>query len=151
MFGATPPNAPTVISPAISATGTVTPPISIGMPIQVGPGAADLSTFTPQNPLGLLISTADFNNSRPAQLYQWNLGIQYQAAQNLVLEAAYSAMRGNYLTSRVNLNQIPWSEAIRGFTAQADRLFPNVGNEVVMDSSTGNSFYNALNLRAENG
>jgi Carboxypeptidase regulatory-like domain len=149
VFGANPPNAPTVITPSISANGTVTPPTSIGTPIQVGPGAADLSTFTPENPLGLLIRTADFANSRPGQLYQWNMGFQYQAAQNLVFEAAYSAMRGNYLTSRVNLNQIPWAEAIQGLTSQADRLFPNVGNQVVMDSSTGNSFYNALNLRAE--
>ena len=149
VFGANPPNTPTVISPSVTATGTVAPPVSIGTPIQVGPSNADLSTFTPRNPLGLLIKTADFANSRPAQLYQWNLGFQYQAAQNLVLEAAYSAVRGNYLTSRVNLNQIPWWEAIQGFTAQSNRMFPNVGNQVVMDSSMGNSFYNALNLRAE--
>ena len=36
-----------------------------------------------------------------------------------------------------------------GFTSQSDRLFPNVGNQVVMDSSVGNNFYNALNLRVE--
>ena len=149
VFGANPPNTPTVISPSVSASGTITPPVSVGTPIQVGPSTADLSTFTPKNPLGLLIKTADFANSRPAQLYQWNLGFQYQAAQNLVLEAAYSAVRGNYLTSRVNLNQIPWWEATQGHTAQADRMFPNVGNQVVMDSSMGNSLYNALNLRAE--
>jgi hypothetical protein len=149
VFGANPPNTPTVISPSITATGTVAPPVSISTPILAGPSSANLSTFTPQNPLGLLIKTADFNNSRPAQLYQWNMGFQYQAMRDLVLEAAYSGLRGNYLTSRVNLNQIPWSEAIQGLTAQADRMFPNVGNQVVMDSSMGNSFYNALNLRAE--
>ena len=36
-----------------------------------------------------------------------------------------------------------------GFTTQADRLFANVGNQVVQDSSMGNNLYNALNLRAE--
>jgi hypothetical protein len=149
VFGANPPNTPTVVSPSVSATKTVVPPVSISTPIQAGPSNADLGTFTAQNPLGLLIRTADFANSRPALLYQWNLGFQYQAAQNVVLSAAYSGMRGNYLTSRVNLNQIPWSQAIQGFTAQANRLFPNVGNQVVMDSTMGNSFYNALNLRAE--
>ncbi|HMF79708.1 MAG TPA: carboxypeptidase regulatory-like domain-containing protein [Bryobacteraceae bacterium] len=149
VFGANPPNAPTVISPSVSATGTVTPPINSGSPIQVGPTSPTLSTFTAANPLGLLIRTADFANSRPAQVYQWNLGIQYQAAKNLVLEAAYSGMRGTYLTSRVNLNQIPFATALAGGNLQANRLFPNVGNQVVMDSSTGNSSYNALNLRAE--
>jgi hypothetical protein len=149
VFGANPPNAPTVISPSVSASGTITPPVTINSPIQVGPTSPNLSTFTPQNPLGLLIRTADFNNSRPAQLYEWNFGIQYQAFGNLVLEAAYSALRGTYLTSRVNLNQIPWATAIQGLTSQANRLFGNVGNQVVMDSSMGNNFYNALNLRAE--
>lgn len=149
VFGSNPPNAPTVITPSVSASGTLTPPMTLSTPIQVGPTNPDLSTFTPQNPLGLLIRTADFANSRPARIYQWNLGIQYQAMRDLVLEAAYSATRGTLLTTRVNLNQIPWERAMAGFTSQADRMFPNVGNQVVMDSSMGNNFYNALNLRAE--
>jgi Carboxypeptidase regulatory-like domain len=149
VFGANPPNAPTVISPSISATGTIAPPFSLGTPIQVGPMSPNLSTFTAANPLGLLIRTADFANSRPAQVYQWNMGIQYQAAKNLVLEAAYSGMRGTHLTSRVNLNQIPFATALAGHNLQQNRLFPNVGNQVVMDSATGNSSYNALNLRVE--
>ena len=149
VFGANPPNAPTVVTPAISATTTIAPPISINTPIQVGPMSPNLSTFTPQNSLGLLIRTADFNNSRPAQLYEWNMGLQYQATKDLVLEATYSGERGNYLTSRVNLNQIPWAEGIAGFTTQANRKFPNIGNQVVMDSAMGNNFYNAMNLRAE--
>lgn len=149
VFGSNPPNAPTVITPTVSANGTITPPMTISTPIQVGPTSADLSTFTPTNPLGLLIRTADFTNSRPAQIYQWNLGIQYQLAKDLVLEAAYAASRGTRLTLRVNLNQIPWERAMAGFTTQADRLFPNVGNQVVMDSAMGNNDYHALNLRAE--
>lgn len=149
VFGSNPPNAPTVITPSISASTTVTPPITISTPIQLGPTSADLSTFTPQNPLGLLIRTADFTNSRPALIYQWNVGVQYQLMRDLVVEAAYAASRGTRLTTRVNLNQIPWERGLAGFTTQADRLFPNVGNQVVMDSSMGNNFYNALNLRAE--
>ena len=149
LFGSNPPNAPTVITPSVSASATVTPPINISTPIQLGPTTADLSTFTPQNPLGLLIRTADFTNSRPAKIYQWNLGIQYQLTRDLVVEAAYAGSRGNRLTTRVNLNQIPWERAMAGFTTQADRLFPNVGNQVVMDSSMGNNLYNALNVRME--
>src|ERR1035438_4508661 len=149
VFGSNPPNAPTVITPSLSASTTVTPPITLGSPILVGPTSADLSTFTPANPLGLLIRTADFTNSRPALIYQSNLGIQYQAARDLVLEAAYAWSRGTHLTTRVNLNQIPFDRAMAGFPTQADRLFPNVGNRVVMDSSMGNNLYNALNLRAE--
>ena len=149
VFGANPPNAPTVISPTVSANSTIVPPTTISTPIQVGPTSPTLSTFTPQNPLGLLIRTADIDNSRPAQLYEWNIGVQYQASKSLVLEGTYSAERGNYLTSRVNLNQIPWAVGIAGGTTQANRLFPNVGNQVVMDSAMGNNFYNAMNLRAE--
>lgn len=149
VFGSNPPNAPTVITPSVSASTTVTPPITLSSPIQLGPTSPDLSTFTPANPLGLLIRTADFTNSRPAIIYQSNLGIQYQVARDLVVEAAYAWSRGTRLTTRVNLNQIPWSRALAGFTTQSDRLFPNVGNQVVMDSSQGNNLYNALNLRAE--
>ena len=148
-FGANVPNAPTVISPSVSASGSVTPPITIGSPIQVGPTSPTLSTFTAKNPLGILIRTADFANSKPARVYQWNMNFQYQAMRELVLEASYSAARGNDLISRVNLNQIKWADAIAGRNLQANRLFANVGNQVVMDSSTGNNFYNALNLRAE--
>ena len=97
----------------------------------------------------MLIRTADFTNSRPARIYQWNLGIQFQLTRDTVLEAAYAGARGNLLTLRVNLNQIPWERALAGFTSQSDRLFPNVGNQVVMDSSMGNNFYSALNLRVE--
>ncbi|HKR60482.1 MAG TPA: TonB-dependent receptor, partial [Pyrinomonadaceae bacterium] len=149
VFGSNPPNAPTVITPTVSASTTITPPMTISTPIQVGPTSADLSTFTPARPLGLLIRTADFTNSRPAQIYQWNLGLQYQLAKDLVVEAAYAGSRGTRLTLRVNLNQIPWERALAGFTTQADRLFPNVGNQVVMDSAMGNNDYHALNLRAE--
>jgi hypothetical protein len=149
VFGSNPPNAPAVITPTVSANATLTPPMTISTPIQVGPSTADLSTFTPANSLGLLIRTADFTNSRPAQLYQWNLGLQYQVTKDLVFEAAYAATRGTRLTTRVNLNQIPWERAMAGFTTQADRMFPNVGNQVVMDSAMGNNHYHAMNLRAE--
>lgn len=149
VFGSNPPNAPAVVTPAVSATTTVTPPMTISTPIQVGPATADLSTFTPANSLGLLIRTTDFTNSRPAELYQWNLGLQYQLAKDLVVEAAYAATRGTRLTTRVNLNQIPWERALAGFTSQADRFFSNVGNQVVMDSAMGNNHYHALNLRGE--
>ena len=149
VFGSNPPNAPTVVTPSISASATVVPPITLSTPIQLGPTSADLSTFTPANPLGLLIRTADFTNSRPARIYQWNLGLQYQLQKDLVVEAAYAATRGTLLTTRVNLNQIPWERALAGFTTQSDRLFPNVGNQVVMDSSMGNNHYHAMNLRAE--
>src|SRR5260370_27121687 len=69
--------------------------------------------------------------------------------RGLVLEAAYAGTRGTLLATRASLSHIPGDGAMAGFTTQADRLFPNVGNQVVMDSSMGNNFYQALNLRAE--
>jgi carboxypeptidase family protein/TonB-dependent receptor-like protein len=91
VFGSNPPNAPAVITPAVSATSTVTPPMTISTPIQVGPSTVDLSSFTPASTLGLLIRTADFTNSRPSQLYQWNLGVQYQ----LTKDTPGSGLRGD--------------------------------------------------------
>src|SRR5262249_21675166 len=149
VFGSNPPNAPGVSTRAVNATTAVTPPMTVSTPIQVGPSTADLSAFSPTKTLGLLIRTADFTNSRPAQLYQWNLGVQYQLTKDMVLEAAYAATRGTRLTTRVNLNQIPWERALAVFSTQADRLFPNVGNQVGMDSAMGNNHYHALNLRAQ--
>ena len=63
VFGSNPPNAPAVITPTVSATTTLTPPMTISTPIQVGPATADLSTFTPANSLGL--STPSRTHVRP--------------------------------------------------------------------------------------
>ena len=149
MFGSNPPNTPVVISPAVSAGGTLVPPVNISSPIQVGPLDPTLKAFSAASPLGLLVRTTDLTNSRPPVVYQANFGVQYQLLRDMVVEGSYSALHGSHLVSRVNLNQIPWAWAMAGHTTQADRMFPQVGDMVVMDSSSGNNFYNSLNLRAE--
>ena len=53
------------------------------------------------------------------------------------------------LVSRVNLNQIPFDQALAGRNQQKDRPYPNVNNAVGMDSATGRNTYDSLLLRAE--
>jgi hypothetical protein len=69
--------------------------------------------------------------------------------RDTVVEVAYSGLRAVRLVSRVNLNQIPWEEAIAGRNRQANRRFPNVNNAVGLDSATGRSTYDSLLLRVE--
>ena len=148
-FGGNIPNTPSLVFPSISATGTVTPPVTLSSPLVAQPSDPTLSAFTAARPLGTLIRTADFANSVNPYSYQWNFGIQYELFRNSVLEAAYSGLRGTRLVSRVNLNQIPFDVALSGRNRQSDRKFPNVNNAVGMDSAIGRSAYDSLLLRFE--
>ena len=148
-FGGNIPNTPTIVFPSVSATGTVTPPVTISTPLVAQPSDPTLSSFTPQSPLSVLLRTADFTNSVNPYAYQWNFSLQYELVPQTVFEIAYSGLRGNRLVSRVNLNQIPFDQALAGRNQQKDRPYPNVNNAVGMDSATGRNTYDSLLLRAE--
>jgi hypothetical protein len=148
-FGGNIPNTPNIVFPSISASGTVNPPFTLSTPLEVLPSDPTLSNFSPQRPLSTLVRTADIQNSANAYSIQGNLSIQYEFANNLVLEAAYSSLRANRLVSRVNLNQIPWEQGIAGRNLQIHRLFPHVNNAVGLDSAIGRSAYDSLLLRVE--
>jgi hypothetical protein len=143
------PNTPNIIFPSVSASGTVTPPVTINMPLQAVPSDPALSSFTPQRPLSVLLRTADFANSVNPYSMQWNFSLQYEAARNTVVELAYSGLRASRLVSRINMNQIPFDVGIAGRNLQIHRPFSNVNNAVGLDSATGNSTYNSFLVRAE--
>jgi hypothetical protein len=148
-FGGNIPNVPSIVFPAISAGGTVTPPLTLSTPLVVQPSDPTLASFSPQNPLGQLIRTADFTNSVNPYSYQWNLSVQYELARDAVFEIAYSGLSATRLVSRVNINQIPWEMAIAGGNTQRHRLYPHLSNAVGLDSAVGRSNYNSLLLRVE--
>lgn len=148
-FGGNIPNIPSIVFPSISASGTLTPPLTLSTPIVAEPSDPTLSNFSPQRPLSTLIRTADFTNSVNPYSYQWNFSIQYEAFRDTVFEAAYSGLAAHRLVSRVNLNQIPWEVGVAGGNTQIHRLFPHLSNAVGLDSAIGRSSYNSLLLRAE--
>jgi outer membrane receptor protein involved in Fe transport len=148
-FGGNIPNIPSIVFPSISASGTVTPPVTLSTPLTVLPSDPTLSNFTPQSPFSALTRTSDFANSANPYTYQWNLSIQYEFAPETIVEVAYSGLRAQRLVSRVNLNQIPWEDAIAGRNQQIHRMFPNINNAVGLDSATGRNSYDSLLLRVE--
>ena len=148
-FGGNIPNTPALVFPSISASGTVTPPLTLSNQLTALPTDPTLSNFTAAAPFSTLIRTADFANSPNSYSYQYNLSVQYELMQNSVLEVAYTGLRAIRLVSRVNVNQIPWDVAMAGRNLQSQRKYPNVNNAVGIDSATGRSAYDSLLIRFE--
>ena len=114
MIGANIPNTPAVAFPVVSASGTVTPPLTVNDPLPVSAGDPTLSEFTPERPTGFLFRGADFSNNPNPYVYQWNVSLQYQLMRDMVLETSYSGAKGTKLATRVNLNQIRFEDALAG-------------------------------------
>jgi hypothetical protein len=148
-FGGNIPNTPTIIFPSVSATGTVTPPITLSSPLAAQPSNPTLSNFTPSAPLSVLVRTADFTNSVNPYSVQYNFSLQYELIGNSVVEVAYTGLRASRLVSRVNINQISMDNALAGRNLQIHRPFPNINNAVGLDSATGRSAYDSILLRFE--
>ncbi|MEO8049369.1 MAG: TonB-dependent receptor [Acidobacteriota bacterium] len=148
-IGANIPNTPTVLFPVISASGTVTPPVTISSPIELGASDPDFTGVTAANPVSFNTRAPDFHNVPAPYVAQWNLSLQYAVQQDLMVEASYSGTKGTKLIARANLNQIRLEDALAGHTTQADRPYPQINNTVGIDAAIANSFYNALNLRVE--
>ena len=144
------PNVPVVSLPSVSATQTVAPPFTINTPITVVPTDPSLASFTPAKPFVGTIRSQGFHDARDPMLYQFNLDIQYQATSSLLLEASYSGALGHDLSSLfINVNQIPFSQALVGLNKQANRPFPNINGTVIPTFSNATNDYNAVNFRVE--
>ena len=148
-IGANIPNTPTVLFPVVSASGTLTPPVTISSPLQVAPSDPYFKGITAANPVSFNTRAPDFLNSPSPYVAQWNLSLQYELKKDLVVETSYSGTKGTKLIARVNLNQIPMEAALAGRTSQADRPYPHINNTVGIDAGIANSMYHSLNLRME--
>ncbi len=149
-FSGNTPNIPTVSLPPISATNTVSPPFTVNTPIPVLPSGTSLAGFTPANPYGIQIKTQSLDHALMPMLTQYNLDLQYQATNSLLLEASYSGALGRDLASLfINENQVPFSYALNGTNTQVNRPYNYMGSNVLTVFSNASSNYNALNLKAE--
>ena len=148
-IGANIPNTPSVLFPVVSASATVTPPVTINSPVQVGQTDPYFTGVTAANPVSFNTRAPDFLNVPSPYVAQWNLSLQYEIKRDLVAEVSYSGTKGTKLIARVNLNQIRMEDALAGRTAQADRPYPHINNTVGIDGAIANSMYHAMNLRLE--
>jgi hypothetical protein len=152
LFSGNAPNVPAISLPSITAANTVTPPYTLNTPITALPQTTSLASFTPANPYSVTIITHSLHQAAGAvpRLSQYNLDLQYQTTNALLFEASYSGALGGDLASAFsNENQVPFSYALTGQNTQANRPFPNVGTSVYAFFNNAASYYNALNLKAE--
>jgi len=151
LFSENVPNIPTLILPAITPQGTVTPPYTINTPIQTVPSISTLAGFTAAKPYNVQIKTQSLQNGLMPQLQQYNLDLQYQLARTLLVEASYSGAKGSHFTSgNIDQNQAPISEALNNTATQANRPFPNMASNILTLESIATSNYNALNIKVQN-
>jgi hypothetical protein len=144
------PNIPSIALPNISAAHTVAPPFTINTPIVALPAGTSLSSFTAQNPIGSSFRTQSLKNARDPMLMQYNLDLQYQLTNTIVLGTSYSGARGTDLaTLFIDENQIPFSQALAGLNQQANRPFPFINGQILTVFSTATSNYNAWNWKFE--
>jgi hypothetical protein len=151
LFSENVPNIPTLILPAITPQGTVTPPYTINTPIQTVPSINTLAGFTAAKPYNVQIKTQSLQHGLMPQLQQYNLDLQYQLARTLLVEASYSGAKGNHFTSgNIDQNQAPISSALNNTNTQANRPFPNMASNILTLMSIATSNYNALNIKVQN-
>ena len=76
-----------------------------------------------------------------SMMEQWNLQIQHQLPQSVVVSAAYVGAAGRHLINRYNLADQLFN------TPSGTHLYPGMGNVDVQDAR-GNSIYHALQAEA---
>lgn len=109
--------------------------------------AAGFTNLDLANPSNISVAATKPNN-RTSTMQQWNLQVQHQMPQNVVVSAAYVAAAGHHLITRYNIANQLFN------TASGTRLYPGMGSVDVQDAR-GNSIYHSLQLqgsrRFENG
>ena len=149
-FAGNNPNTPSIVSPNVSASLTVTPPYNIGTPVAVNPDSSSLSSFTADKPLARTIRSQGLHDARFPRLQQVNFSIQFQPHELWVIETSFSGAYGSDLASIfVNVNQVPFEYALDGRAIQRLRPWPNVNGTVIPSFSTATNNYNAFNVRLE--
>jgi hypothetical protein len=143
------PNVPTLVQTTVTAAGTVAPPVTINTPIVFTPQDPTLSSCSVKQPCAFTIQTNDFNNVPPPNLQQWNFSLEYQLANDWLLEAAYSGAKGTHLGARNNLNQVPFEYALQGLNTQANRGAPTINGTGGISSGNANNKYESVNFKLE--
>src|SRR5437588_2830387 len=127
------------------------------------PTFRSLDTINPglKNALAGVSNSTGFNavdeNFRPPESWQWNITVSREIIKNTVAEVSYIGNHGSHIWRRgVNVNDVsPEKRAavVQVFkdggdaqaTANANRIFPNLGS-ITMSESNGVSDYKALQV-----
>jgi hypothetical protein len=81
--------------------------------------------------------------------YQYNLGVQHELRENLLVEVGYIGNVSHHLTANdLSLNQVP-PQLMTSGNAQLVRPFPQFSNVTWINPSIGNSTYHAGYVRLE--
>lgn len=91
-----------------------------------------------------------FERDRPTPTsLQYNLNIQNEVRQNLLLEIGYLANLSHHLTANdLTINQVP-ANLLTGGNLQSRRPFPQFTNVSVINPPIGNSTYHAFFIKGE--
>lgn len=143
------PNVPTFVSPTITASGTVTPPLTMSTPAVFSPTDPTLSALSAANPAAFTIQTVDFNNECNPYLQQWNFTLQYELHSTWLIQASYQGAKGTKQGIRTNLNQVPFDYALNGQNTQAYRRLYKINGTGGYSTAVGNNKYEAVNFRVE--
>lgn len=144
------PNIPQYTVPAAIPSLTVTPGYNINTPISVLPSDPTLSNYKLANPAPGTFRASDFKNAKFPYMEQANLTFEYQLKPTWLIDTTLSGGNGKHLTSGCfNPNMIPFSQALAGQTAQANRPWPNIAAVVSENASWATSYYRAASFKLE--
>jgi hypothetical protein len=139
--------------PAVSQQTTIVPPYRFSSPLIVS-GVPDpqFRNYTGTSPLSADVSSfneANIGFAKFPMLQQFNLSIQYELLPNLLVEGSYSGARGVHWVQRIDLNQVPFENALLGKNTQADRPYNFIASGEGLDEEDVSNWYNSANLRVE--
>lgn len=144
------PNVPVVALPTITPQNTVQPPYTVNTPIPIVAASASLDGFTAARPFVGTLRSQGFDSADDPMVHQYNFNIQYQLTETLQLQTSYSGLLGRDLSSMfINMNQIPFEQALVGRNLQANRPFANINGPVIPVFSNGSNSYNSFNVRID--
>jgi hypothetical protein len=138
----------------------VTPPFQYFTTIVNIPATTKMEDFFPSiGPLGSGTEANGIHNRDP-RVQQWTLSIQHQIANNFLLSAEYLGNHGTRNTFTMNINEpaLPNAQQLaelkanpaNNLTMALARLpLPNVGYQFQYVTDASDSWYHALNLKAE--
>jgi hypothetical protein len=103
--------------------------------------AAGFTTLNLANPQNISVAAIKPDN-QTSMTEQWNLQVQHQLPQSVVVSAAYVGAAGRHLINRYNL-------AAQLFNTPAGtHLYPGMGN-IDVQEARGNSSYHSLQVQAQ--
>lgn len=116
------------------------------------PFPAQFAPFTPSRdvtfPIPLPLAVSYQSNWHPSEVMNWNLTVQHQLSQDVLLSVGYVASKGTHLSYNTDVNAPLPSPNATGDNEQARRPYQQF-QQITQDSSNANSIYNSLQVQVE--